>query len=133
MYDRILIAMALDHGLSPQMFDLARKLLNPGGELHAVHVIEATYGLGHPQEREFQDVVTDKAAALMKDKLAGHDDVKGHIVKGSIYRSIVKLAEEQSADCIITGSHKPGLADLVLGSNAERVVRHAPCAVHVFR
>ena len=36
-------------------------------------------------------------------------------------------------ECIVMGSHKPGFSDYLLGSTAARVVRHAPCAVHVYR
>ncbi len=42
-------------------------------------------------------------------------------------------AVAHAVDCIVIGSHKPGLSDYLLGSTAARVVRHAPCAVHVYR
>ena len=55
------------------------------------------------------------------------------IIKGHSGRSIVDVAKDIHADCIVIGSHKPGLIDYLLGSTAARVVRHAPCAVHVLR
>jgi nucleotide-binding universal stress UspA family protein len=33
----------------------------------------------------------------------------------------------------VIASHRPGMADLLIGSTAAQVVRHAPCAVHVLR
>ena len=47
--------------------------------------------------------------------------------------SIIDFATSSGIDCIVIGSHRPGLSDYFLGSTASRVVRHAPCAVHVFR
>jgi len=48
--------------------------------------------------------------------------------------AIVDHAKDVGADLIIVGSHgRTGLARVFLGSVAERVVRHAPCAVLVVR
>jgi len=52
---------------------------------------------------------------------------------GHAGRTIVDYATETGIDCIVIGSHKPGLNDYFLGSTSARVVRHAPCAVHVLR
>ena len=52
---------------------------------------------------------------------------------GSIYREILAQAEEEGADLIVIGCHKPDFADFLLGPNAERVVRHASCSVFVVR
>ena len=44
------------------------------------------------------------------------------------------MAEKEHADLIIMGSHgRTGLSHVVLGSVAERVVRHASCPVLVVR
>lgn len=43
---------------------------------------------------------------------------------------IVRFAEEQGADMIVVGTHgRRGLGHLVMGSVAEKVVRHATCPV----
>ena len=55
------------------------------------------------------------------------------LLNGHSGRTITDHARKIGADCIIVGSHKPGLSDFLLGSTAARVVRHAPCAVHVLR
>lgn len=47
---------------------------------------------------------------------------------------ICREAEQVSADLIIMGSHgRTGFSHVLLGSVAERVVRHAPCPVLVVR
>ena len=48
--------------------------------------------------------------------------------------AICQIAEKESIDLIVMGSHgRTGLAQVLLGSVAERVVRHAPCPVLVVR
>ena len=52
---------------------------------------------------------------------------------GGSYHNIIESAKEHKADLILISSHKPGLGDYLIGSTAEKVVRHAPCAVLVER
>ncbi len=53
---------------------------------------------------------------------------------GNAVHEIVSEAEEQKADLIILSTHgHTGLAHMLLGSTAEKVVRHAPCPVLVVR
>lgn len=48
--------------------------------------------------------------------------------------AICQIAEKESVDLIVMGSHgRTGLAQVLLGSVAERVVRHAACPVLVVR
>ncbi|WP_029008059.1 universal stress protein [Azospirillum halopraeferens] len=57
-----------------------------------------------------------------------------HIVaEGTVYESILKMAERTRADLIVLGAHRPELSDYLLGPNAARVVRHARCSVLVVR
>jgi nucleotide-binding universal stress UspA family protein len=57
-----------------------------------------------------------------------------HVVKGRAYQAICELAEKLNADLIIATTHgHTGWKHMFLGSTAERIVRHAPCAVLVVR
>ena len=48
--------------------------------------------------------------------------------------AIVRLAQERGADLIVMGTHgRTGLQHVLLGSVAEKVVRHAPCPVLTVR
>ena len=50
------------------------------------------------------------------------------------YHEIVETARSQHADLIVISTHGfSGLDHLIMGSTAERVVRHAPCPVLVVR
>jgi nucleotide-binding universal stress UspA family protein len=56
------------------------------------------------------------------------------IGRGAPYAEVVKYADVWRADVIVVGSHERGaLARVVLGSVAERVVRHAHCSVLIAR
>jgi nucleotide-binding universal stress UspA family protein len=134
MYKKILVPMALDHGISPQTLEIAQVLSGTNGEIIALHVYEAPQGAVSVYLDE--DVVKagyDAARAVMQEKLAGLDGITPALVKGHSARTIIDYATQHGVDCIVIGSHKPGLSDFFLGSTAARVVRHAPCAVHVFR
>lgn len=134
MYKRILVPMALDHGLSPETLEIARALLDEGGEIIALHVYETPSGaVGAYLDEEMVRAGFEMARTRMAEKLAEHPEVKPVLKKGHSYRTIVDYSTEIKADCIVIGSHKPGLRDYFLGSTAARVVRHAPCAVHVTR
>lgn len=134
MYTKILVPMALDHGISNHTLGIANALRSSGGEIIALHVHEAPQG----SVSAYLDEATvaagfDRAGAELADKLSDHPDVTPVIVKGHSSRTIIDYAASHGVDCIVMGSHKPGLSDYFLGSTASRVVRHAGCAVHVHR
>ncbi|AKO96005.1 MULTISPECIES: universal stress protein [Marinovum] len=134
MYNKILVAMALDHGISPQMLEIAQALCNPGAEIVALHVFEAPPSsvsayLGDDAVRDG----FDRARQLMAEKTAHIEGITARIVRGHTYRTLIDYSADHGVDCIVIGSHQPDFSDYLLGSTAARVVRHAPCAVHVFR
>ena len=54
--------------------------------------------------------------------------VETRVTLGEAVWEICRMAEQEHADLIIMGSHgRTGLSHIVLGSVAERVVRHASC------
>jgi nucleotide-binding universal stress UspA family protein len=60
--------------------------------------------------------------------------VETRVLKGDPVWEIYQAAERAHADLIVMGSHgRTGLAHVLLGSVAERVVRHAPCPVLITR
>ncbi|MCI5095362.1 MAG: universal stress protein [Rhodobacteraceae bacterium] len=134
MYDKILVPMALDHGVSGTTLKAATTLCNPGGHITALHVYEAPQGsVGAYLDEDAVREGLERARQQLTKKTADYGDVTSEIVKGRSYRAIVEYAEQHGVDCIVVGSHKPGLSDFFLGTTAARVVRHAPCAVHVCR
>ena len=134
MYKSILVAMALDHDISQEMLAFAKAVSEPGAKITALHVLEEPSGTATVRLREdLIDQGIDRAKGLFEKKLSQFPDVESRIVQGHVSRTIVEFAEETGADCIIMGSHKPGLVDYLIGSTAARVVKHAACSVHVYR
>lgn len=134
MYKKILVPMALDHGVSEQTLKVAQFLSAGQGEIIALHVYEA------PQRSVaayLDEEAVKESMRLSKDNLAKktaeYDGVRAELVQGHSARTIIDYAADAGIDCIVMGSHKPGLSDYFLGSTASRVVQHAPCAVHVVR
>ena len=134
MYKNILIPMALDHGIGEAALAIARTLLAEGGQITALHVYEAPSGTAsaYLDDKVVQEAF-EKAKTKLEERVIDQPDVTAAIVKGHSGRGIIDFAVKIDADCIVLGSHKPGLIDYLLGSTAARVVRHAPCAVHVLR
>ncbi|WP_170427195.1 universal stress protein [Ruegeria arenilitoris] len=134
MYKKILVPMALDHGISPHTLEVAQALSAERAEIVALHVYEMPQG--SVSAYLDKDVVAEgfrDARNLLRDKVSALEGVQPEIVKGHTARTIIDYATDNSFDCIVIGSHKPGISDYFLGSTASRVVRHAPCAVHVHR
>ncbi len=134
MYKNILVPMALDHGVGETSVDIAQRLLADGGKITALHVYEAPHGsVGAYVDESVIQNAFDGAKARLEARVADMSGVTAMIVKGHSGRTIIDAAAELGVDCIVMGSHKPGLIDYFLGSTAARVVQHAPCAVHVAR
>ena len=57
-----------------------------------------------------------------------------HVIKGRPFEEICELARETGIDLIVIATRgNTGVQHLMLGSTAERVVRHSPCPVLVVR
>jgi nucleotide-binding universal stress UspA family protein len=75
-----------------------------------------------------------EAAVLERFAAPKYSDVHIEIRYGDPGHEIADFARESSAGLIVMPSHgRTGLAHLLVGSVAERVVRYAPCPVLVLR
>ena len=78
---------------------------------------------------EMESELAGLRARLVPPDLPGESIVR----EGSIYAEILSAARELGVDLIVMASHRPEMKDYLIGSNAARVVRHAPCSVMVVR
>lgn len=111
-----------------------------GASLHILYVLpELGYGM---VAQYFPDDVTEKmeqaSRAQLDDYIAAHDlqglSYEVTLRTGIIYEQIVDYAQQIGADLIVLAGHnRSTLGRFLLGANAERVVRHAHCAVMVLR
>ncbi|MCV3273827.1 universal stress protein [Roseobacter sinensis] len=134
MHKKIIVSLALDHGISQEALAMARHLKGDDGEIQAVHVHESPNSsvnayVSEDIMRQAVDAAREKLAARVADT----PDVEPVMLHGSPGQALTEYAKKIGADCIIVGSHKPGLSDYFLGSTSSRVVRHAPCSVYVIR
>ena len=61
-------------------------------------------------------------------------EVETLVVEGNPAEEILIAAEERDIDIIVMGTlGRTGIQRLLLGSVAEKVIRHAPCPVFVVR
>ncbi len=141
MYKVILLPLALDHGHGVRIIELARRLRAEGGKVIAVHVLDQVpsytrYHMSAENKRELSEHKMETIASAKKDieeRIGAQKDIEAVVLVGHPGRTMTDYAEKVGADCIIVGSHKPGLKDFFLGSTAARIVRYARCAVHVVR
>ncbi len=138
MYRSIVIAAALfnEGATTRAALKKAQKLLDTGGKVTLVHVIDEVPGYvaaAIPKEHMTarRSEVEDQLAAIAAE--ADGLDVSTIIREGQPSASILGAAQEAGADLIMIASHKPGLSDYFIGSTAARIVRHAPVSVLVTR
>ncbi len=85
---------------------------------------------------EFRQHQRERSVALLRDfvdqHFAGRPGVELVVPQGVPHAEIVRLAEERGVDMIVMATHGRGfISHAIVGSTTERVVRRAPCAVHV--
>lgn len=134
MYEKIIAALGLSHGHGITALEMARRMRAEDGTIIALHVLEPVPGFASnflPPDHESQ--LRKTAEVAIRERVGEQADAKVVVLSGYPGRTITEYAKEVGADCIIVGSHKPELQDYLLGSTAARVVRHAPCSVHVLR
>ncbi|WP_417719335.1 universal stress protein [Salipiger sp.] len=135
MYKSVLVPIAFDDDAKAEAaLAVARLLAGDDGDITLLHVMEHVPGYAITYMPP--DYIAQSRAAVQEelDSMAatlGHG--RGVVVDGHSGRTILDYAEETGSDLIVIASHRPGMADMLIGSTATQVVRHAKCAVHVLR
>ncbi len=105
--------------------------------IHLVHVIEpiivattpvpASYLAGYEEQRTHEArVALERLARQIAKHFAPTAKVQMLVPLGSAHAQICKVAAKLEADLVIVGTHgRTGLRHVLIGSVAERVVRHA--------
>jgi nucleotide-binding universal stress UspA family protein len=107
-----------------------------GAQLHLVHGLELTMPFLAPYEVTIPDALIDQTYNDARKRLADiaeklrDVDVHTSVLSGTPHAALDLTAERVKADLIVTGSRGlRGLKHVLLGSVAERTLRHAPCSV----
>jgi nucleotide-binding universal stress UspA family protein len=132
------VLVAVDFGdVSDAALTYARNFARSfGARLHLLHVMENRFL--RPIAND-PSVVENATTQQLLDRLPEHERMSLQAV-AAVRRSdepadeIVQYARLEQIDLIVLGTHgRTGLAHLLLGSVAERVVRTAPCPVMTVR
>lgn len=135
MYHNILVPISFDseRDISGPL-KLTKLLATPKAKITLLHVVELIPGYAISYMPQDYLAEAHKAIREELDNLATKvPGASGVLIEGHSGRSILDWAEINKPDLIVIASHRPGMQDLLLGSTASQVVRHAACAVHVVR
>jgi len=117
--------------------ELAKEM---GAEIHLLHVYGVPVGVAGPGIYDTALPVTvmadlrDSAAKALEERVArlaaAGVKVSGLVREGIPAQSIIEVAEEVGAGLIVMGTRGlSGLKHVLLGSVAERTIRHTSCPV----
>jgi nucleotide-binding universal stress UspA family protein len=139
---KILCPLDFSSGSQPALRLAIRVAREQHAELAVMHVwyVPST-GLGDfPFPRAIAERIVGQASesldgAVQEARAAGVEAVTSRLLQGVPGWMIVDAVNEDPAiDLVVVGTHgRTGLARVLVGSVAEYVVRHAPCAVLVAR
>ena len=114
-----------------------------GAELLVVHVVEDVYFPVDPTawgfsvatfSKERTTAAEESLADIVKSDVPEGVKAESLVVNGAPFLEIIRLAKKREVDLIVLSTHgRTGLAHVLMGSVAERVVRKAPCPVLVVR
>ena len=111
-----------------------------GSKLIVAHFVHVPSGDVYTEEewpRTFEEARTRAKQMLIElhaSRLQGYPNAELIVEIGTPAELMIQLAAERQVDVIVTATHgRSELADLIIGSTAEKLIRHAPCPVFVVR
>ena len=121
-------------------WELARDV---NADLHVLHaVVPVNTVLSHISGEQTREVAREAAMVeqaeeelerIKKDELDNSRKVTTAVVVGQPVATIAAYAAKNQIDMVLLASYGRTGAEHLLGSVAERLVRHAPCSVLIFR
>lgn len=142
MFTNVLLPVDINHPASwskalPVAADIVRRA---GGTLHILAVLpdfgQTLVSGFFPDDFERTALVRAKAAldGFVAANAPTDIAVKGHLAHGHIHEEILKAIGATSVDLVVIASHPPDqMREMLVGSNASRVVRTSPVSVLVVR
>ncbi len=136
MYKKIIVPVDMSQmERGEKILAKAMALLDDGGEILLLSVTEDVPGyIAIDLPADLIDNAVKQAElglAKLKEKLGAV--AKTEVRIGTAAREIIAAAEDHGADLVLIASHRPDFSNYLLGSTADRVVRHAKCSVLVDR
>lgn len=131
LFDTILVPHDLSRHAS-RALKIAARLAGPRGKLIVLHVVNE-YG-NAPIQKKILESGRRQLERLVPATLRGQGgpSIERRVEAGNPYLRIIEAARDADSIVLCTAG-RTGLAHLVIGSVAEKVVRHAPVPVLSFR
>ena len=138
MYKNILVPIDLAHKeTAGPMIEAAKALADKDAKLTLLYVMPEMPGIVavHLPPGSADEAKARSEAELrdLAKQGSGSDQVDAITSIGPPHHVILRTAADDDIDLIVIASHQPEFSDYLLGSVAAKVVRHAPCSVHVIR
>ena len=137
MFNTILVPIDVNHSdRAKEMISVAKAQANSNTKIILLNVIDIVpvWATSYLQASVLNDnrkaVETELATIANKE---GLENAEILVRNGHSYRTILDTADKEMVDLIVIGSHKPTVGAYFLGSTADKVVRHAKCAVFIIR
>lgn len=140
-YQKILLATDFSDLASPTMASAVTLAKNFNAQLCFLHVVEPlpitdpSFGAGIPMDFDLTSQLLDSSRERLAE-LGTEFSVPAEfqwVEYGIPAKEIVRIAEENSIDLIVVGTHGRSGLGVLLGSTASSVVHHAPCDVLTIR
>lgn len=141
MFDKVLLPIDLNHQASwEKALPMGLKLSGSNGTLYLLGIVHdlgaaaiASYLPDGFEERALQKMKAD-LDAFIAEKLPAGTKAEAHVGHGHVPEHILSAAKDLDVDVIVMASHPPDeLMTFLVGSHADRVVRHADRPVLVVR
>jgi nucleotide-binding universal stress UspA family protein len=140
MFTKILLAVdGSNHALHAAKMagDLAREMKSKSLRVVVAFSHIPAY-LGEPNMQAAIDARLKESDEILKTALEAVGEIPGEIhtemIEGSPAEAIITVAATRNSDLIVMGSRGMStLGGLLLGSNSQKVVSHAPCPVLIVR
>ena len=127
-----------DHAMD-MAYNIAKKA---GAEIYIMHVVEdmnvssfnvtGEVTISDMPDKLYVVKLIENARARLQETAAKYNDIKIHtkIRVGNAYHNIRDIIVEQDVDLVVMGTKgSSGLQEVLVGSNAEKVVRYSKCPV----
>ena len=141
MFDNVLLPVDVNHPESwEKALPMARRCAGASGKIHVLGIV---HDLGSAMvasflpkgfEQEAMERLKADLIGFIDREMPSGSNVEVHVGHGHVAETILRTADHIGADLIVMASHPPNdLQTILVGSQADKVVRHANLPVLVAR